>query len=101
MLEDSAVFGERQFFQAEALKDEVTSALARLAARYGDQGERAIDYARRWLPLDPLHEPAHRELMGLYLKAGQRSVALRQYRQCLRTLEEALGAAPSEKARAL
>ena len=28
--------------------------------------ERAIAYARRWLSLDPLHEPAHQALMRLY-----------------------------------
>ena len=82
-LEDSAAFDEWQFFEAEALKDEATTALARLVAWYGEGREtieQAIAYARQWLALDPLHEPAHRQLMALHAEAGQRSAALRQYR---------------------
>lgn len=104
-LEDSAGFDEWQFFETQALRDVVTGALARLVTWHVAQGEhsteRAIDYARRWLALDPLQEGAHRQLMALYTKVGQRSAALRQYRQCVRTLEEELGVTPSAETMAL
>ena len=47
--------------------------------------------ARRWLALDPLHEPAHRQLMSLYEISGQRAAALRQYETCRQTLSDELG----------
>jgi DNA-binding SARP family transcriptional activator len=61
-LRDSPGFDEFQFFQTEGLKDQLASALERLVRWHSDQGEHdpAIEYARRWLALDPLHEPAHR-----------------------------------------
>jgi DNA-binding SARP family transcriptional activator len=102
-LRDSAAFDEFQFFQTEALKDRLADALRRLVRYHSDQEEHAsaIEYARRWLALDPLHEPAHRHLMRLYAQSGQQSAALRQYRLCLRTLEEELGLPPSEETTAL
>jgi len=100
-LEDSAAFDEWQFFETEALKDEVASALVRLATYRTSQGdfERAITYARRWLAVDPLHEPAHRHLMVLYARSNQRAAALRQYETCERLLREELGAEPSAPTR--
>src|SRR5690606_5173921 len=59
----------------------------------GDFG-RAIEVARRWLSLDPLHEPAHRELMLLYAWSGQQTAALRQYQECRRILADELGVEP-------
>ncbi|MBN1249934.1 MAG: PD40 domain-containing protein, partial [Anaerolineae bacterium] len=53
--------------------------------------------ARRWLAIDPLHEPAHRHLMVLYAKANRRAAALRQYEILCRTLQEELGAPPSAR----
>ncbi len=104
-LDDSASFDEWQFYQTQALRDAVTGALARMVAWLSDQGERsyeqAITYARRWLALDPLHEPAHRRLMALYAKAGQRGAALRQYRACVRLLADELGTEPGEETTAL
>jgi hypothetical protein len=47
-------------------------ALERLTIIHSHQGncQTAIPYARRWLVLDPLHEPAHRQVMKLYAWAG-------------------------------
>lgn len=97
-LRDSPTFENWQFFQAESLRRELGSALERLTRHLGDRGEseRAIGYARRWLALDPLHEPAHRYLMLLYAQEGQRSAALHQYRACVQVLERELGVAPLE-----
>jgi DNA-binding SARP family transcriptional activator len=98
-LSDSPNFDEWQFFQTEGLRQTLASALERLVRGHSAQGgcESAIPYARRWLALDPLHEPAHQNLMGLYASVGQRAAALRQYRECVRLLEEELGVPPSEE----
>ncbi len=98
-LRDSAEFDDWQFFETESLRRELAAALERLVLCYSAQGELglAIEYARRWLVLDSLHEPAHRHLMQLYAWTGQRSAALRQYGVCVRILQEELGVAPLEE----
>jgi DNA-binding SARP family transcriptional activator len=98
-LRDSVAFDDWQFFQAEGLRREVAGALERLARGLAARGEwePAIAHARRWLALDPLHEPAHRLLLALYAWSGQRAAALRQYRECVRILGKELGVAPLEE----
>jgi tetratricopeptide (TPR) repeat protein len=98
-LRDSAAFDDWQFFQGEESRREMAGALERLSFGHGARGEweQAITHARRWLALDPLHEPAHRWLMQLYAWAGQRAAALRQYRECVRVLEGELGVSPLEE----
>jgi DNA-binding SARP family transcriptional activator/Tfp pilus assembly protein PilF len=98
-LRDSAAFDDWQFFQGEELRRELAGALERLSFGHGarEEWERAITHARRWMALDPLHEPAHRWLMQLYAWAGQRAAALRQYRECVRVLEGELGVSPLEE----
>jgi len=95
-LRDSPAFDEWQFFQTEHLRRALAGALERLARGHSAQGEfePAIGSARRWLALDPLHEPAQRYLMQVYAWSGQRSAALRQYGECVRVLERELGAPP-------
>src|SRR3970282_2611157 len=57
----------------------------------------ALDHAGRWLGLDPLQEAAHQLIMQLYAQTGDRSAAIRQYRECLRTLEQELGVKPLDE----
>ncbi len=97
-LRDSPNFDDWQFFQTDTLRREFANALERLVQCYSTIGdfEPAIAYARRWLTLDRLHEPAHRTLMQLYAWHGQRSAALHQYRECVQVLEHELGVAPLE-----
>jgi predicted ATPase/DNA-binding SARP family transcriptional activator/class 3 adenylate cyclase/regulation of enolase protein 1 (concanavalin A-like superfamily) len=96
-LPDSPGFDDWQLFQAETLRLELADALERLVRGYAAQGQLkpALAYARRWLALDPLHEPAHRGLMQLHTQAGDRAAALRQYQECARTLKQELGVSPS------
>ncbi|HZD56597.1 MAG TPA: AAA family ATPase [Anaerolineales bacterium] len=98
-LRDSANFDDWQFFQSENLRRRLAAALERLAHGYAAQHEfeRAIEHAQRWLALDELHEPAHRQLMQIYALAGQRNAALRQYRECVRILAEELDVSPLEE----
>jgi WD40 repeat protein/serine/threonine protein kinase len=96
-LRDSPEFDEWQRFQTEQLRRELTEALERLVRDQSAQEDFkvAIPYAQCWLSLDPLHEPAHRHLMELYARAGQRAAALHQYNECERILHEELGVPPS------
>jgi predicted ATPase/DNA-binding SARP family transcriptional activator len=97
-LRDSPSFDDWQFFQTQELRDDLARALEQLAQGHGERGEfePAIAYARRWVALDPLHEPAHRLLMQLYAGSGQRAAALRQYEVCEQALREELGLPPDE-----
>jgi tetratricopeptide (TPR) repeat protein len=98
-LRDSTSFDDWQYFQAERLRRELAGTLERLAtAQIGQHHwDDAIDAARRWLALDPLHEPAHRQLMRIYTWSGRRGAALRQFQACQRVLEEELGVEPLEE----
>lgn len=98
-LRDSVEFDDWQYFEAESLRREFAGVLQQLIRLHRTEGEfePAIEYARRWLALDHLHEPAHRSLMELYAQAGQRSAAVRQYRECVRLLEQELGVSPLEE----
>src|SRR5579884_2043811 len=95
-LRDSPNFDSWQFYQADSLRRDLANALERLVQCYSSQSdyEPAISYARRWLALDRLHEPAHRELMRLYAWSGDRTAALHQYRECVQVLDQELGVAP-------
>ena len=98
-LRDSVAFDDWQFYQSESLRRELAGALERLARGRGALGEweAAIVHARRWLAMDMLHEPAHRLLMEFYAWSDQRAAALRQYRECVRILDQELGVAPLEE----
>jgi DNA-binding SARP family transcriptional activator/predicted ATPase len=102
-LRDSPEFDAWHVYEADGLQRELGSALGRLVALVSARGDhaRAIGHARRWLELDPLHEPAHRELIRLYALNGDRAAALAQYRDCVRTLSQELGVAPLEETAAL
>jgi DNA-binding SARP family transcriptional activator len=98
-LRDNPEFDAWYVYEADALQRELGAALGRLVVALAERGEygRAIPYARRWLALDPLHEPAHRELIRLYALDGDRAAALAQYRECVRTLSQELGVPPVEE----
>jgi len=98
-LRDSIEFDDWQFMQSESLRRELANALERLVLAYkaAKRFDEAISSAQRWLSLDALHEPAHRQLMQLYSLAGKRSAALRQYQECVRILEKELGVQPLEE----
>jgi DNA-binding SARP family transcriptional activator len=96
-LPDSLPFDEWQRHQTGALRDDLGSVLERLSACHAAQGEYelAIATAQRWLEPDPLREAAHRRLMELHAQAGRSETALRQYRACVRVLEQELGVPPA------
>jgi len=102
-LRDSPQFDDWQATQADALRTAFGDVLSRLAAAAEREGDLAagLGYGKRRLAVDPLHEPAHRELMRLYARSGDRSAALRQYREAARLLDQELGVAPVAETRLL
>jgi len=98
-LPDSPEFDEWQYFTAQTLLQQYEDALNRLVRIHeGDQNyELAIEFAHRRSSLDLLNESAHRDLMSLHARLGQRGMAIEQYRVCVRVLEEELGTPPLEE----
>jgi predicted ATPase/DNA-binding SARP family transcriptional activator len=102
-LKDALGFNEWAFAKSEDLRHQLASALTVLsddhcAVGNADQG---IPYARRLITLDPLNETSHRQLMQVYLQAGQHSAALKQYQACEQLLRKELGIDPQPETRAL
>jgi tetratricopeptide (TPR) repeat protein len=56
-----------------------------------------IETARRLLDLEPWLEKAHRQLMWMLAKSGDRAAALVQYESCYELLDEELGVEPEEE----
>ena len=57
----------------------------------------AVLTAERMLALDLLREDSHRLLMEVYLRAGRRADAIRQYDACVEVLRRELDVGPSEE----
>jgi DNA-binding SARP family transcriptional activator/tetratricopeptide (TPR) repeat protein len=95
-LRDCPEFEDWQASAADGLRQVLAGTLERLVAGCLDGGEpaRALDHARRWLALDPLHEPAHQALIRVLAWSGQRSAAVRQYRELVRVLDRELAVRP-------
>jgi DNA-binding SARP family transcriptional activator len=95
-LRDCAEFDDWQAAEAERFRLQLARGLQRLVTACADAGEldRALDYARRWLSLDQLHEPAHQAVIRLLGWTGQRSAALRQYRALVQVLDRELAVRP-------
>jgi len=79
---------------------DLARALADASDRLGDH-DRAVDWLRRALSVDPLLEDVHRSLIELLAAMGRPAEALKQYRACERALREQLGAEPMPETRRL
>ncbi len=82
--------------ERERLRRHQLNALGRLmqwCARHGD-AVGGIRHAQAILEIDALREDVHRDLMRLYLLAGQRALALRQYECCRAALKRELSIVP-------
>lgn len=100
---DSSTFEEWLFYQREELRQQLGWALEALVGWHTARSELqpALSLARRWLSLDPLHEPPRRALMLLLAQAGQQAAALRQYEEGARLLADELGTTPEATTTAL
>ncbi len=95
-LRDCPEFDDWQAATADRLRQRLAGTLQRLAEACTAAGDldRATGHTRRWLGLDPLHEPAHQALIRLLAWTGQRSAALRAYRALVRILDTELAVRP-------
>ncbi len=66
-----------------------------------EQHDKALDYARQRIHLEPWEEEGHRQIMRLHLATGDRSAALSQYEACRRVLATELAVEPSAATTAL
>jgi hypothetical protein len=96
-------FEEWMLGEQERLRQLALQALHMLTTHHTMRGEygAGVDYITRLLALDPWREEAHRQLMLLLARSGQRSAALAQYETCCRVLVEGLGVEPSAETTAL
>jgi DNA-binding SARP family transcriptional activator/tetratricopeptide (TPR) repeat protein len=92
-LRECPEFEDWQSSTADRLRQMLAGCLERLAAAAGDP-VRALGHIRRWLSLDPMHEPAHQALIRALAWAGQRSAAVRQYRELVGILDRELAVRP-------
>ncbi|MBN2046174.1 MAG: hypothetical protein JW757_14215 [Anaerolineales bacterium] len=102
-LRDSAPFEAWQLQQRQVLQSAYARALRTLALLLyqANAFNDATVFTRRWLALDDLNEDAHRLLMKIYAQDGQRHLAVRQYQECRRILQEVLGIPPDPETTAL
>ena len=102
-LADSESFDDWQRSVTEHLRRRLSEALQRLALHNQERSDfaDAIAHTRRWLALDPMHEPAHRMLMHLHVQCGDRSSAVHQYEVCVQVLDAELGMKPEAETTAL
>ncbi|MBE7556136.1 MAG: tetratricopeptide repeat protein [Anaerolineales bacterium] len=97
-------FEEWALGQREYLRELMLQALQRLteqSARLEDNPVAALEYCRRWLGLEPWQEAAHRQMMLLLARSGQRDAALAQYEICRQVLAEELSVEPMAETTAL
>lgn len=102
-IRDAVSFEEWMLNEREHLRELMLRALDTLVTHYTEQGryETGIDYANRLLDLDPWRESAHRQLMALLARSGQRNAALAQYDTCRQVLAEAFGVEPTTETTAI
>jgi predicted ATPase/DNA-binding SARP family transcriptional activator len=89
--------------ERERWRQRVSDALQALVAYHSRHAgfDAALRFASRLLALEPWREEAHREMMMLLAKTGQRTAALLQYEACRRVLAEQLNVEPSTEITAL
>ena len=102
-LKDAPYFNEWAFARSEELRHQLSRALITISEDHCalGQADQAIPYARRLITLDPLNEASHRQLMHIYIQAGQHSAALKQYQACEQLLRKELGVDPQPETQAL
>lgn len=103
LVRDAPAFDEWAISLQARFRELALHALYRLTMLHSSRAayQQAIDYATRLLALDAWREEAHRQLMLVLMRSGQRSAALAQYEACRRTLDRELGVTPSAETTAL
>lgn len=93
----SGDFDEWLRFARHELTDQAIAAMRRLVDACLAAGDvhPAVLAAERMVALDLLREDSHRTMMTLYLRAGRRADAIRQYEACVEVLKRELDVRPS------
>ncbi len=96
---DSPSFEHWILVTRESVQYQILRALHHLAGCYQEQGaiEKALEYAKRQLELDPYQENAHQQIMWLLALNGQRNEALAIFENYQQRLETELGVTPLDK----
>ena len=84
---------DRERSRLRFLSADISFRLARALIASGD-GEGALKSARHALEIDPTLEECHRMIMELHRQSGNRTAALRQYRDCVDILRREIDAEP-------
>ncbi len=102
-LQDAPAFEQWLLVERNRLRERLLQALNLLADRLVDRNDlpQAIETIRRLLALEPWHEEAHRHLMLLLARNGQRSAALAQFEICRQMLVDELNVEPGPETAAL
>ena len=102
-LPDTPIFDDWLRLEDEKLRQTYFNTLKYLAEVTAVRQEwyQSLSYLQRLVQTDPLAENAQQQLIGLYLKTGATSQALRQYQQFENELQEKMGLAPGPETRAL
>lgn len=100
---DAPEFEQWLLTQRAQYRESALSGLHTLAMYAEQQGNlpAAIAHTRRLLVLEPWREEAHRLLMRLLARSGQRAAALAQFETCRRVLDEEVAAEPDVETLAL
>ena len=103
VVRDAPVFDEWLAGQRDRLRGVALQALHRLAAHHAAQGASAAACAhlKRAIELEPWREDAHRRLMRVLARSGDRTAALAHYDDLRRTLARDVGLEPSAETVAL
>ncbi|MCI0521020.1 MAG: hypothetical protein L0Z70_12305 [Chloroflexi bacterium] len=90
-------------FERDRLQNEYLMMLDKLVSYYAarQEYEKGLAHGEAILKRDRAHERAHYQMMRLYMQAGNRTAALRQYERCAVALWEELGVQPSRKTQAM
>jgi DNA-binding SARP family transcriptional activator len=88
--------------QREQLRQDYLATLGKLIRLLEEQRAypSAIAYAQQLLQADPLQESTYRILMHLYVRNGDRALALRTYHICTTLIQQELGVAPGPETQA-
>jgi DNA-binding SARP family transcriptional activator/TolB-like protein len=91
---------DRERSRFRGLSTDISFRLARVLAASGDI-EGAIESAKHAIMIDPAFEECHRMIMELYRKSGNRTAALKQYRDCVGLLRREIDAEPEARTQML
>ena len=91
--------GQREYFRQ--LMVQGLQRLTEQSARLENDPAVTLEHAQRWLALEPWQEAAHRQMMLLLIRSGQRDTALAQYETCRRILAEEFGVEPMPETQTL